>query len=296
MPRLVGHGKAKYITGTRLDSSRERGWRGLLAERWHHSEGDLGEVLPRDTEVIVMLSGQLRVRRRGDGQMQQHDAVPGTVWLCPAGVREDMIHLYGEIPDSVHLYLPASALAKTALQELDVDPQRLRLRYAGGFRDPLIEAIGRTVAAELSNPSPVAALLVDTLAAALGVYVMRSYSSLLPASHTPPPARGALDGRRLARVLAFIDAKLDRDLTLEELAREACLSPFHFARSFKAAVGASPHRFLLQRRLDHAKALLRAGAPSMTEVALSCGFSSPAHFASSFKRATGVTPSHFRRL
>src|ERR1700732_1914017 len=111
MSRILGHGKAKYTTGTCLDSSRERGWRGLLAERWHHSEGDLGEVLPRDTEVIVMLSGQLRVRRRGDGQLQRHDAVPGTVWLCPAGIREDMIHLYGEIQDSIHLYLPA--LAKT---------------------------------------------------------------------------------------------------------------------------------------------------------------------------------------
>jgi AraC family transcriptional regulator len=294
MSRILGHGKAKYTTGTCLDSSRERGWCGLLAERWHHSEGDLGEVLPRDTEVIVMLSGRLRVRRRGDGQLQQHDAVPGTVWLCPAGVREDMIHLYGEIPDSIHLYLPA--LAKTALQDLDVDPKRLQLRYAGGFRDPLIEAIGRTVSAELSDPSPVATLLVDTLSTALGVYVMRNYSNLLPGSHAPPSTRGALDGRRLARVLAFIDAQLDHDLNLEELAREACLSPFHFARSFKAAMGVSPHRYLLQRRLDHAKAMLKAGAVPMTDIALTCGFSSPAHFASSFKRATGVTPSLFRRL
>jgi AraC family transcriptional regulator len=85
-------------------------------------------------------------------------------------------------------------------------------------------------------------------------------------------------------------------LTLEELAREACLSPFHFARSFKAAMGVSPHRYLLQRRLDHAKAMLKAGAVPMTDIALTCGFSSPAHFASSFKRATGVTPSLFRRL
>ena len=88
MPRLVGHSKAKYITGTCLGSSRERAWSGLLAERWHHSEGDLGEVRPRETEVIVMLSGALRVRRRGDGRLQHHYAVPGTVWLCPAGIRE----------------------------------------------------------------------------------------------------------------------------------------------------------------------------------------------------------------
>jgi AraC family transcriptional regulator len=295
MPRLVGHSKAKYITGTCLGSSREQAWRGLLAERWHHSEGDLGEVLPRETEVIVMLDGHLRVRRRGDGQLQQHEAVPGTVWLCPAGIREDMIHLYGEIRDSIHLYLPATPLAKTALEDLDVDPSRVQLRYEGGFRDPLIEAIGRTVAAELHNPSPMAPLLVETLSAALGVYILRSYSGSSAASHPLPTAKGTLDRRRLARVLAFIDAHLDRELSLEELAREACLSAFHFARSFKMATGVSPHRYVLQRRLDHAKALLTAGTLSLAEVALACGFSSQAHFSSSFKQATGLSPSLFAR-
>ena len=293
--RLIGHSKAKYTTGACLGSSRGRGWRGLLAERWRHSEGDLGEILPRDTEVIVMLDGGLRVRRRGDGQLQHHDAAPGTVWLCPAGIREDMIHLFGEIRESVHLYLPAAPLAKTALEELGVDPSRARLRYEGGFRDPLIESIGRIVAQELRNPTRVGRLLAETFSTALSVHLLRSYSNLSPASHELPPVKGSLDGRRLARVLAFIDAYPDRELGLEELAREACLSPFHFARSFKAATGVSPHRYVLQRRLDHAKALLGARALSLAEVALACGFSSQAHFSSSFKQTTGVSPSVFRR-
>jgi AraC family transcriptional regulator len=296
MSRLIGHSKAKYTTGTCLGSSRGRGWHGVLAEQWTHAEGELGEVLPRETEVIVMLEGRLRVRRRGDGQVQTHEAAPGTVWLCPAGIREDMIHLYGEIGRSIHLYLPAAPLAKTALEDLGVDPDRARLRYEGGFRDPVIETIGRTVAAELNNPSPMASLLVETMSAALGIYILRNYSGLSPAAHPLASAKGTLDGRRLARVLAFIDAHLDREMTLEELAREACLSRFHFARSFKAATGASPHRYILQRRLERAKTLLRTGMPSLAEVALACGFSSQAHFSSSFKQANGVSPKHYRQL
>jgi AraC family transcriptional regulator len=296
MSQLIGHSKAKYTTGSCLGSSRGRGWRGVLAEQWSHAEGDLGEVLPRETEVIVMLDGALRVRRRGDGQLQNHDAVPGTVWLCPAGIREDMIHLYGEIRRSIHLYLPAAPLARTALEDVGIDPDRAQLRYEGGFRDPLIEAIGRTLATELSSPSPMAGLLVETLSTALGVYLLRAYSGLSPAAHPLAPAKGTLDGRRLARVLAFIDAHLDRDMTLEELAREACLSRFHFARCFKAATGLSPHRYVLQRRLDRAKALLKGGTLSLTEVALTCGFSSQAHFSSSFKQAIGISPGHFRQL
>jgi AraC family transcriptional regulator len=293
--QLIGHSKAKYTTGACLDSSRGRGWRSLLAEQWCHTEGDLGEVLPRETEVIVMLDGALRVRRRGDGQLQTHNAVPGTVWLCPAGIREDMIHLYGEIRQSIHLYLPAAPLAKAALEDVGVDPGRAQLRYEGGFRDPLIEAIGRTLAAELRQPSPMGGLLVETMSAALGVYLLRTYSGLSPAAHPLPSARGALDGRRLARVLAFIDAHLDRDMTLEELAREACLSRFHFARAFKAATSISPHRYVLQRRLDRAKTLLKDDGLSLAEVALVCGFSSQAHFSSSFKQAIGVSPGLFRQ-
>jgi AraC family transcriptional regulator len=96
-------------------------------------------------------------------------------------------------------------------------------------------------------------------------------------------------------VLAFIDANLGRELSLEELAREACLSPFHFARSFKAATGLPPHRYVLQRRHAHAKALLAGRTLSLAEVALACGFSSQAHFSTSFKQATGVAPSLFGR-
>jgi AraC family transcriptional regulator len=266
----------------------------VLAERWQHSEGDLGEVMPRDTEVIVMLDGCLRVRRRGDGRLQQHHAVPGTVWLCPAGVREDLIHLYGDIRESVHMYLPALPLSKAALEELDVDPARVRLRYDGGFRDPVIETIGRAVAAELECSDPASGLLVETLATALGVYIVRNHSNLSATSAPLASTKGALEGTKLARVLAYVEAHLEGEVRLEDLAREACLSAFHFARSFKAAVGMSPHAFVLQRRLERARNLLQGTALSLAEVASACGFCSQAHLSTCFKRETGVTPGLFR--
>ena len=294
MGRLGGHGRAKYITGTRLGTSRERGWDGLLAERWQHSEGDLGEVQVRDTEIIVMLQGRLHVRRRGDGRLQQCDAVPGTVWLCPKGVREDMIRLYGEVEESLHLYLPSSPLSATALQELDVDPDKVGLHYDGGFHDFMIEQIARTVHGEMIDPSPAGKMLVETLAAALGVHVMRRYSNLEQASTPLPSPRGALDARRLQRVTDFIDTHLSESLTIATLAREACLSPFHFARAFKAATGTAPHRYLTDRRIDHAKRLIEEGRLPLAEVAELCGFSSQAHLTRWFKRIVGTTPHEYR--
>ena len=294
MNRLTGHGRAKYTTGTRLGTSEGRGWRGLLAERWQHSEGDLAEIQPRDTEVIVMLQGRLRVRRRGDGRLQHHDAVPGTVWLCPAGIREDMIHLYGDVKESIHLYLPAAPLSETALREFDVDPDKVRLRYDGGFRDPLVEYIAREVHAEMIGEAPLGRMQVETLAKALGVYIMRHYSNLEPASTSLPAVRGALDARRLERVMEFIDAHISEDLTIDTLANEVYLSPFHFARAFKAATGSAPHRYITDRRIERAKALINEGRLPLADIAYICGFSSQAHLTRWFKRIVGATPGAYR--
>ena len=294
MAHLGGDGRPKYATGTRLRTSDGRGWEGLLAECWRHPEGDLGEAQAHDTEVIVMLRGGLHIRRRGDGKLQRCDAVPGTIWLCPKGVYEDMIHLYGEVEESLHLFLPASPLSKTAQRELDLDPDKLGLHYDGGFHDPLIDRIARAIRGEMVDPAPAGKILAETLASALGVHIIRHHSGLVPASRPLPPARGALDPRRLKRVMEFIDAHLGEDLTIETLANEACLSPFHFARAFKAATGSAPHRYLTDRRIDRAKSLIEEGGLPLVDIAHLCGFSSQTHLTRCFRRVAGTTPGAYR--
>ena len=156
-----------------------------------------------------------------------------------------------------------------------------------------IEAIGRTVSAELRNPGPTTPLLVETLSAALGVLVLRNYSALLAAGHPLPTAEGTLDGRGW-RACWPSSMRIDRELSLEELARRP-VSARPFRPVVQGSTGISPHRYVLQRRLDHAKMLLAAGTLPLAEVALTCGFSSQAHFSSSFKQATGMSPSYFAR-
>ncbi|MEQ9640142.1 MAG: AraC family transcriptional regulator [Alphaproteobacteria bacterium] len=295
MTRLLGHGRAKYQTGSRLGSSRDTDWRHMLAERWRHAPGELGPIEPRETEVVVMVRGaSARVKRRGDGLVQDADAGPGTVWLCPAGIREDRIEIYGDIGETVHMYLPAAPLSLSALADVDVDPDNVRLRYEGGFRDPLIEQIGLSVLREMQDPAPGSRLLIDTLSAALSAHIIRHYSNLSPAAARLPRLKGALDNRRLNAVLDFVEAHLEQNLTLQELADEAGLSAYHFARAFKTAVGHSPHAYLNQRRVARARRLLSEGEAPLADVALACGFCSQPHFTRAFKGATGLTPGVFR--
>lgn len=294
MGPVQGHAKEKYTTGRRLASSEERGWAGLRAECWRHGPGELGAIKPHDTEVAVLIKGAARVRRRGDGKVQQHDAAPGSLWLCPAGIAEDYVHIEGRVDESLHLFLPASPLSSDSLRAIGTDPSRVRLRYEGGFRDQLVEQMALAIRHELSVCDAGDRLLVETLAEALSVQLFRRYSNV-PPDRLSTPSVGALDKPRLRRVLEFVEDRLEETLHLATLAELACLSPYHFARAFKSAVGVPPHRYVVERRVERAKRLLERDHAPLVEIALVCGFSSQSHLARSFRRVTGITPTVFRR-
>lgn len=291
---LHGHGDHKYQTGRRINTSADRNWSTLLAERWTHGQGALPDTKPAETEIAIMLAGKLRVKRRGDGQLQDTLAVPGTIWICPAGILEQEIYLSGDIEDCIHLYIPSTPLSSLALRELDIDPAQVSLRYEGGFHDPLIEQIGRSILAEMEDESTAGTLLVETLRAALAAHLFKNYSTLSSKRVALPTAQNALDKKRLRRVLDFIAANLDQNLTLEQIAGEACLSPFHFARAFKAAMGKAPHCYITEQKLEQAKRLIIDNRYPLTEIASMTGFSNQAHFTRMFKREFGLTPGEFR--
>ena len=108
-----------------------------------------------------------------------------------------------------------------------------------------------------------------------------------------PPWRG-LAPHRLARVLAYVESSLHERLPVGALAREASMSPFHFARMFKLATGHSPHQYVVLRRMEHAKQLLGATTLPIVQVARRVGFRTQAHFTGVFSRYAGTTPKAYR--
>jgi AraC family transcriptional regulator len=107
--------------------------------------------------------------------------------------------------------------------------------------------------------------------------------------------RGGLAPRQMRRVLDYINAHLADELGLVELAAIAGLSPNHFGEAFKVSVGKSPHRFVMERRVQHAMELLRNEVRSIAEIAHATGFSIQSRMTENFRRVTGLTPGQFRR-
>ncbi|PTL81864.1 AraC family transcriptional regulator [Vitiosangium sp. GDMCC 1.1324] len=156
------------------------------------------------------------------------------------------------------------------------------------IRDPQIERIGWMMQAEEHDRYPGGRLFADSLASALAARLLALQSRGGASSSRPGRA---LPAWRLRQVLEYIEAHLDEDLTLAELASVAGFSLSHFKPLFKSAMGVPVHRFVLQRRVERARRRLLEGGRSMTEIALEAGFSHPSHMARSMRRVLGLSPS-----
>ena len=134
-------------------------------------------------------------------------------------------------------------------------------------------------------------LFAEHLKTAFAFHLLQNYSTERAKLSA---LRGRLEGRFLKSAVEFAHDNLAQPLSLEQMATQAHLSPFHFARQFKATTGVSPHQFLMQLRIERAQELLASGHTS-TQAAFATGFYDQSHFVRVFKRATGVTPKSFAR-
>jgi AraC family transcriptional regulator len=103
-----------------------------------------------------------------------------------------------------------------------------------------------------------------------------------------------LPRNRLRRVLDYINDRLERNLSLSELADLVGLNPDYFSRAFKQTTHFSPYRYVLLRRIERACGLLRDPGISISEITARCGFASQSSFTTAFRRIKGITPSAYR--
>jgi AraC family transcriptional regulator len=168
-----GHAATKFVTGRQLASSSGRGWTNMLAERWSHAVGELPSTLPRDTEIDVLLSGRMRVERKGPGVLQCMSGRRGTFGISPAGIHEEFINIREPADDCLHVFLGAKPFADFVLQDLEIDPARATLRYEMVEYDPLIEQIALAINRELT---------AETSAGPIVHRVARPHTFSLPSS------------------------------------------------------------------------------------------------------------------
>jgi len=281
------------ITGVKtppLATSRSRGWDGIMLEVYRHWLGDMTAEYPFHA-VSVQVGGTRSIFQRRNRRALMQTTRTGTVIVTPMGGPKEWRH--GEQSDDctfVILNLSPS-LINGMLQASGTPHRDVEILDNFGTRDLLIEGILIRLLEETQTNDIAQGIYVEALRNLLCVHLLRRYSTL---KTLPDPATRKLSANKLKRAIEFIDSSLAQDLTVSSIAEVLCMSPSHFARSFRQAIGVAPHQFVLERRIALAKRLLRNSNRPISHIAQQTGFSTPSHFSGTFARIVGRTPRRYR--
>jgi len=158
--------------------------------------------------------------------------------------------------------------------------------------DPHVADLITRLQAQVVGGNPLGAAYAQGLSLTLASYLFASRGPGMPVRDSLRSTMGRL---QIESLIVFIEDHLSHDIGLVDMAAVVGYSPHHFARLFRQTFGTSPHQYLLNRRVERAKAMLRDATLPIALIAGACGFTSQSHLNSVFKRLTGATPGRYRR-
>jgi AraC family transcriptional regulator len=263
-------------------------WQGITLEE-HLGETEYVRTNFEVRSHLIHLFGNIPLQQEWhiDGRCERVQNLAGSLLIEPKGLSVKSVHVRRIRRDPQWIVELSPHEDEQSLNGRPFDPApELNLR------DPQATRLVQILQAEVENGCPGGSLFGEAVGNSLLIYLAQRYCSH---SRVDEPS-GGLPKLRLNRVIEYIESNLDRDMHLKELAMVAGLSAFHFAKLFKQSTGASPHQYVLHRRLDRAKDLLRKPEMGMAEISLLSGFADQSHFTNVFRRVQGITPSKFRSL
>ena len=270
----------------------------IFAAKWKLVDSAIAPDQMDDIFIACRAAGSASVTRRSDGaSMHRRPTIGAVTWVDGRMPAEWRIEGACEV---WHVYLPADALQRFAEEDLGVGTvPTIRPLFAA--EDPWLKGYFQMLASEF-EPSANAWQQADPLFTAqaehlLIHHLLASHSDASPkASNALSPAHAvnAMRPVALKRVQDYIAANLSREIELTDLAAVACTSVGHFLRGFRAASGMTPHRYVQEQRLAHARELLLTTRLPVSLIATECGFKTASHLSAKFRSRMGTSPSRFR--
>jgi AraC-like DNA-binding protein len=206
--------------------------------------------------------------------------------------RRPVFKVYAPI-NSLNFYIPRRSLDSCTD---DADARKIdELSFTPGIgvKDKVLAALGDTLLPAFDRVDQLNKLFVDHVTSAVVAHIAHVFGGMGPKKKLP---RGGLAVWQERRVKEFIDGNLDGEISVTQIASVCGLSRHHFSRAFRQSTGMAPHQWLLQRRVDKAKQLLRGAELPLSGVAAACGFANQSHLTRVFVGSVGVSPGRWRRL
>jgi AraC family transcriptional regulator len=284
--------RQKIVPFAPVSTSYGMGWKGLQAVRYRNSPlSEFSAAYTPGTHVLFLyVRPPEKMEVRYEEVKRDTPPPPGSIAVVPAG-SSVVCSLQGSV-DSLLIYLDPSLVAQVAAESFEFDTSRTVVPPVDGLNAPGLRSAMLAVDAELKAAGGGGPLMVEALTTMLSVHLIRRFLGKPQMAGRPD---GVLPRRKLCTVIEYIMENLEGRPTLEQMAAAVHLSPYYFARQFKAATGLPPHQYVITRRIERAQHLLWADRElGLAEVALRVGFSDQSQFSLHFKRVVGVTPRQFR--
>jgi AraC-like DNA-binding protein len=207
-------------------------------------------------------------------------------------LRREPLALIDKPVYSLLFYIPSAALNALADQANVPRVSELRYKPGVGVFDETLKQIGLSLLPALRTPDRVTRLFTDHVTLALAAHCAQTYGGMQTVSR---PLRGGLAPWQEKRSKEMLAGDLTGGTPLHEIAGVCGLSVSHFSRAFHKSTGLAPHAWLLQVRVESAKAMLRRGDASLSTIARACGFADQSHFSRVFTRRAGLSPGAWRK-
>ena len=278
-----------YSTGAFAPYVREHRLAGSVGDMMEVAQppGDFSDPPVSDFVLIRAVSDRISQRSHLGGGRFEGRSRSGDLFIVPPETATD---IFVHTDHVIRCFAFPAATLRSHLEEARAghDPFDFGRLHAGPFRNPFILGLLDRLWTDAERSDAASRLFADGAVLAITAELLRESGRALP-------TRGGLAAWQLRRVESCVSDRLSEDLSLADLAATVGLSPYHFARAFKASTGRPPHRYQMMLRVERAKEMLATTGISITEIAHACGFASSQHMATVFRRIVGTTPSAFRR-
>jgi AraC family transcriptional regulator len=275
---LLSHSRARLLASAPLGD-------GLAAAMWANGRDETRYTRPGHHTLSLYLAGGHGTYRT---EAPSRRGEPGRICLMPAGHESNWV--VGGEQRFLHLYFDAEHLAPLVLRLLDREPREMGLPELTFIDDRELAAPLQAIA-RLDWHDPQSRLEANSLAHAMLAQLVRAHGGRI---RSPGARHGGLAPVVRRRLAEWVDHHLAQPISVGEMAAQAALSEHHFARMFRLSFGVAPHAWVLHRRLERARQLLR-GPATLEQVAQACGLASASHLVRRFRAQTGFTPGDYRR-
>ncbi|MGJ7511486.1 helix-turn-helix domain-containing protein [Variovorax sp. GT1P44] len=278
-----------WVPGEILSASDALGWKDV-AQRSYRYRGQDVEIPPMACFMIVHYRrGETPMDRQFDGRWTRTTCDPGHFSLLSRAV--DSHWHWTEDVEVSHVYLTDELMCRVASDMQGKAVAEVQLDDVLRGSDPIVGHIAGEVTREAMQQGVGGPMYAEALSVQLAVHLLRTYATC---KFKAPGDACRLSDREIRRLEDYVDAHLHHSITLEDMAQALGMGVWTLNRHLRRTLNASAYAFVVERRIQRARHLLRVGDLSLKEIAAAVGFSDQAHMTRMFRAKLGMTPGQYR--